>query len=95
MLMNTNLKETYSKWEMNEQTGARYRTVSLCAPNFKYVFAVEVMELGRRKTFVPGNAELAGALTEHKRISAITEKEKTFVSRVQYESDIHTKEEMP
>jgi hypothetical protein len=78
------LQENYSKWELNEHTGERYRTISLSVPNYEHTFGVEVMGFGRRKLFMEGAPEFREALKEYKHLSNVTESQKVFVSKVRY-----------
>jgi hypothetical protein len=81
------LREVYSKWELDERTGARYRTVSMSVPNFSHTFAMEVLGAGHRKLVMEGAPEFSGYRSEFKRLHEETEKQKIFVSRVQYEPE--------
>jgi hypothetical protein len=74
-----NMQEKYSKWAMNEQDGARYRTISLFVAknNFNHIFAVEVLSDCRRKLITSERPEFSGILAECLRLETVDKKEKT------------------
>ena len=88
------LHELYSKWELNEVTGDRFRTVSLHTTKYNHVFAMEKLSVGRRHLYMSNDAEFSGARAEHKRLNAISEKGKVLAARVTYGGDqtaVHNK----
>ena len=73
-----NIQEKYSKWGLNEQTGARYRTISIhiAKNNFNHIFAVEVLSDCRRKLITQDLPEFSGVLAECTRIDVADQREK-------------------
>jgi hypothetical protein len=71
------IQEVYSKWELNEDNGIRYRTVSMCVPHYTHVFAVEVLNHGRRKLFLEGSPEFLGVSKIRKSLSGELRKPRT------------------
>ena len=55
----------------------------MSVPNYSHTFAVEVLGYGRRKLFMEGAPEFAGALSEQKRLLNMDERTKLF-SHVRY-----------
>jgi hypothetical protein len=74
-----NIQELYSKWAMNEQTGARYRTISLCVAknNFNHIFAVEVLSDCRRRLITSDRPEFSGVVAECLRIETVVKNKKS------------------
>jgi hypothetical protein len=87
------LQELYSKWELNERTGDRFRTVSLHTANYNQVFAIEKLSCGHRRVFTAPMPEFSGAQAEYKHLSDATEKAKLHAARVTYgeQEAIHNK----
>jgi hypothetical protein len=80
------LHELYSKWELNEVTGDRFRTISLHTTNYSHVFAMEKLSAGHRHLYMSNTAKFSGASAEYKRLNDIR---KVFAASVTYGDD-HT-----